>query len=361
AESPELFGDTRLGEAFKERFLPTRFDAAGAALDRGGFPCRKLACPFCHLPIPRSYFETRPFFFSIAGAPFSGKSYFMTSAVWGLRRAFSEDFDLIFNDSDPDLNGRLIEFETSQFLRAPGEPIPKLQKTREFGDGSRSVLINHQATRYLQPFLFTAYAKEGANVDGAKGDAFTIALYDNAGESFLPAAGADDAAAPVTRHLGFSDALIFVFDPTQDARFLPARSNAERRRSPRGANENAAPAAKPDDPFAAAFGLSLAKENDQPRSEPPRVNSNVEQAPTARQELVFTEAIKRTRENLGIDYRTKYKKPLIVVLSKFDVWRDALPDFSARAPWARTMKRRPKFLVERVREISAAARELLKK
>lgn len=401
AESADLFGDSRLGEAFKERFLPIQFDASGAAIDRAGFACRKLACPRCHLTIPRSYLESTPFFFSVAGAPSSGKSYFLTSAIWRLRRVFSEHFDVIFNDSDPDLNSRLIENETSQFLRRDGGSIPKLRKTQELGDEYDSVLINRQETRFLKPFLFSAHLKResvrseipvfGPDAAKTRSDAATIAIYDNAGESFLPAAGVDDASAPVTRHLGRSDALIFVYDPTQDSRFLPAQKRATTAESSRSAQKSSGNATsrtetaqesdsrrkiERSDSFDAsggAFGFALedapnaveTEMENAPKTE--EIAAKIESAPNAfdggvsnvRQELVFSETIKRVRENLGIDYRSKYEKPLIVVLSKFDVWRDAVSDVSFREPWARTPKGAPFFLIDRVRGVSDATRRLL--
>ena len=45
---PSLVGDPRIREAQK-RFLPTRFNAEGLALDEMNSPCHRLACPKCHL------------------------------------------------------------------------------------------------------------------------------------------------------------------------------------------------------------------------------------------------------------------------------------------------------------------------
>ena len=53
----DLLGDPRLGREEQQRFLPTRFDLDGNALDAKGFACQRLACPKCHLPIPRALLE----------------------------------------------------------------------------------------------------------------------------------------------------------------------------------------------------------------------------------------------------------------------------------------------------------------
>jgi hypothetical protein len=62
----DLLGDPRLGPEQQQRFLPTRFDVAGNALGAHGMPCLGLACPKCHLPVPRALLEMGPFFVSQA-------------------------------------------------------------------------------------------------------------------------------------------------------------------------------------------------------------------------------------------------------------------------------------------------------
>ena len=53
AQHPDLVGDPRLGADQPQRFLPTRFNVQGAAIDSRGFACHGLACPKCHLAVPR--------------------------------------------------------------------------------------------------------------------------------------------------------------------------------------------------------------------------------------------------------------------------------------------------------------------
>ena len=87
-----------------------------------------------------------------------------------------------------------------------------------------------------------------------------LTLYDNAGEHFLP--GPDNLDPLHTRHLGRANALVFVFDPTQ----------------------------------ARAAGGST------------------------RQELVLIEAMARIRRYGGMDQRSTIRTPLVVALTKADVW-----------------------------------------
>ncbi len=53
SEHLDLLGDPRLGPERQQRFLPSRFTITGDAIDARGMTCQHLACPHCHLPIPR--------------------------------------------------------------------------------------------------------------------------------------------------------------------------------------------------------------------------------------------------------------------------------------------------------------------
>ena len=75
SESSELLGDPKLGEQFQRRFLPSQFNVAGNAVDANNHVCHKLACPNCHLSIPRSLLQLPPLFISVIGTPGSGKTY----------------------------------------------------------------------------------------------------------------------------------------------------------------------------------------------------------------------------------------------------------------------------------------------
>src|SRR4051812_23771295 len=73
ASHVELHKDLKLGEA-QQRFLPSRFNSQGYALDAKDMVCRKLACPRCHLEIQRDLLEVESLFLSIVGDQASGKS-----------------------------------------------------------------------------------------------------------------------------------------------------------------------------------------------------------------------------------------------------------------------------------------------
>lgn len=53
AESPGLPEDPVLGGGEPLRFLPTRFDVAGRAIDPLGAACSRHACPHCRRELPR--------------------------------------------------------------------------------------------------------------------------------------------------------------------------------------------------------------------------------------------------------------------------------------------------------------------
>ncbi|MGI9178374.1 MAG: hypothetical protein ACR2IT_11040 [Pirellulales bacterium] len=78
---PELRGDPVVADpdAFR-RFGPHEVttDRSGIVKDSLGLEMAERACPRCHLQIPVEMLERRPFFVAVAGAPCSGKTYFLT-------------------------------------------------------------------------------------------------------------------------------------------------------------------------------------------------------------------------------------------------------------------------------------------
>ena len=104
AQHPDLNEDEKLGADHSLRFLPSRFNLEGAAIDARGYPCHELACPECHLKVSRQLFEIPPFFLSILGAPSSGKSYLLAAMTWRMREAFPQHFLMSFEDCDAEAN-----------------------------------------------------------------------------------------------------------------------------------------------------------------------------------------------------------------------------------------------------------------
>lgn len=292
SEHSDLLGDQRLGSDHQTRFLPTRFNVSGEALDVRNFVCHQLACPHCHLGIPRSLLEMEPLFLSIFGAPASGKSYFLAAMTWELRRILPLEFHVSFADADPVMNRNLNEYEESVFSGSSSEeliPLASLiRKTEEQGDLYDTVSYGNQTVSYPRPFLFSVQPQPEHPNGGKRGSlSRTVCLYDNAGESFQP--GKDSAAAPVTRHMAHSAVLFFVFDPTQDSRFQ--RKMVE-----------------------AGCGLTTA----------PR---------TMRQEPILQEAASRIRRYAGLRQGDKHNRPLVVILTKYDAWWKLLGNDAPEDPW----------------------------
>lgn len=284
AAHSDLTGDVRLGNEKLQRFLPTRFDTDGNAIDAMGFQCTNLACPNCHLGVPRAFLEMNPLFLSIFGSPGCGKSYFLAAMIWRLRRLLPTFFKLRFTDADPTANQLLHQYEESLFSnRAPTESVPLanlIQKTEEQGDFYDSVSFGNQAVSYPRPFMFVVQPQEGhRRFERSKKLGRVICLYDNAGESFQP--GKDRPDNPVTRHMAIAQSLLFLFDPTQDTQF----------RQFLGKN---APVAQG--------------------------------TPVRMQDSVLNEAADRIRKLNGLAQGQRHDKPLIVVLTKADLWAHLLPD-----------------------------------
>lgn len=287
AQHPDLVGDPRLGADQPQRFLPTRFTVDGAALDSREFPCRGLACPHCHLAIPRAMFEMAPEFMSIIGAPASGKSYFLAAMTWRLRDILPRCFNVRFDDADAMLNHRLREYESLQFQNPNRSALVAIEKTEAQGDLYDTVLYADQAVSCPRPFVFSLVPLEGhPNYRSAATSARALCVYDNAGEHFLP--GEDSATSPVTRHLALSRVLMFLFDPTQDMRFRRLCSG------------------KTSDPQMKERAERLQRER------------------PVSQDTIFVEAAQRVRRYAGLAQSKKHNRPLIVVVTKFDSWHSLL-------------------------------------
>jgi hypothetical protein len=277
----DLLGDPRLGPMQQLRFLPTRFNLEGNALDARGLVCTKLACPQCHLSVPRSLLEIEPLFVSILGTPACGKSYFLATMTWELRRLLRQAFGLMFTDADVVSNRHLNDYEAALFMHPRKEQYVAvadlIRKTELQGELYDTVMHGDQAVSYPRPFLFMLQPVEAHPFyQRSQEVARILCLYDNAGEHFL--AGQDSAANPVTRHLAHSRFLLFLFDPTQDRQF---RHWCQQQ----GLN---------------APSLSMGR--------------------ISRQEAVLNEAANRVRQLSGMSLDAKHERPLIVVVTKADAW-----------------------------------------
>jgi hypothetical protein len=276
SQHAELLGDPVLGTDAASRFLPSRFSPTGDALDARGMACHTLACPACHLPLPRPCLEIDPLFVSIIGVPASGKSYFLTAMTWELRRTLASQFAVTFSDADTVTNRTLNEYEELLFLPGDVDRFVAIRKTEVHGTALYDQIRQGQQIVSLpRPFLFSF--RPTANHPNAGLSAKVsrlLCLYDNAGEAFEP--GEDTSASPVTQHLAQSRVLMFLYDPTQDARFR-AKCRAV--------------------------------------SSDPQLEGR-----SRRQETILLETAARVRRYSGLSAQQKHAKPMIVIVPKADVW-----------------------------------------
>jgi hypothetical protein len=261
-----------------------------------------------------------PLFFSIIGAPSSGKSYFLTALTWLLRRVLPQHFFVDFTDADPAANGVLGSCEESLFLNPePGRFVPLgdlIRKTELEGELYDTVAFGEQTISFPRPFMFTMQLKPGhPNYGRSSNLARVLCLYDNAGEHFQP--GQDTTASPVTRHLARSRSIFFLFDPMQDHRFREFRRLETR---------------------------------------------SAAQGRVGRQEILLNEAAARLRKHGDFPQNSKYERPLIIVLSKFDEWGHLLDGMEGGDPW-RSKSRSDSTLcgieLDRIEQRSQRLRQML--
>lgn len=282
-----LRGDTVMGPEAMRRFVASVFTAEGDAVDAAGDVCNQLACPQCHLEIPRAVVELQPTFISVVGAPGSGKSYFLASSVERISRRLAEH-EMMFRDAQVDLNAVLSSYRRTLFWADdPDQPVA-LPKTETQGNLYQSVHLKGRDVWFPKPFTFRwlpaidhpSYA-DRAEVGRV------VCLYDNAGEHFLP--GSNRAGNFATDHLRRSNALVFLFDPTQHAPIRPQLRQTS------------------DDPQLSTTGRNYS------------------------QAEVLDEVLERVRRRRGVAGVDRISIPLIVAVTKSDVWsgslgEPALPD-----------------------------------
>jgi len=285
ARHEELRGDLVLGGDYFVRFRPSRFNVAGEALDARGMSCQTLACPRCHLVIPLAFLECEPLIFSLIGVMASGKSYFLAAMTWELRQMLKSRFGLVFTDADAVGNQILNDYEKMLFLQADLDQLVALRKTELQGDLYDIINLEGQQASLPRPFLFTMRpSAEHPSAAAAEVLSRIICLYDNAGEHFQPDPNMDSLTAPGTQHLARARILMFLFDPTQDPRTRDLCKNV---------------------------------------SGDPQL---FEKARTERQALILTEAVLRVRRHAGLAPNRKLDKPLLVLVSKADIWSQLIDE-----------------------------------
>jgi len=317
----DLVGDPLLGSDIQQRFLPTRFDADGLAIDVKGVACQQLACPNCHLIVPRAVVEMEPLFISILGAPAAGKSYFLAAMTWMLRSTLPKHFRLAFADADPQANLILNGYEEQLFLNAKPDELALLPKTQLQGDLYQSVRFGDRVVLYPRPFVFSLRPSNShANVSRVERISRAVCLYDNAGEHFLPG-DHYSPNQPGTDHLAVSRALLFLFDPTQHPQFRRACAG---------------------------------------KSADPQMVSG---ARAHRQDQILHEAASRIRAQTKLPQHQKSARPLIVVVTKYDAWSCLTNQSELKTSWAirKTSSGISALDIENVRRFSDELHRVLSK
>ena len=225
--------------------------------------------------------ELRCIFYSILGSPGSGKSHMLATTTWQMRQAMGSRFKLSISDADPESNRQLNESEERLFFNETPDELATIPKTETEGELYQPVQFGDETIWYPRPFVFVVQPlSDHPHVDKRDEISRSICLYDNAGEHFLP--GGESSISPATQHLTISRGLLFLFDPTQHARFREAcKGNTT-------------------DPQILGTGRSH------------------------RQDQILHEAANRIRTHAGLAQQQKYSKPLIVVVTKMDAWAPTL-------------------------------------
>jgi hypothetical protein len=175
-----------------------------------------------------------------------------------------------------------------------------------------------------RPFMFTLQpGAQHPNYGKSAKVSRVVCLYDNAGESFLP--GADSVSSPVTRHLALSSCIFFCFDPTQDPRF---------RRACVGKSED-----------------------------PQMVHrlSRLDREASVRQDTILLEAIQRVRRHAGLREDELHQRRVVVVVTKWDSWKNLLPEMSKDLPYFDLPGQPVRSLnLDRIRAVSEEVEALLR-
>ncbi|MCH2211282.1 MAG: hypothetical protein MK110_08260 [Fuerstiella sp.] len=315
---PDLDDDEIVTPRGQRRFLPTRLNENGHAIDVKGEVCHHLACPRCHLTVVRASLELNPLFFSILGAPGSGKSYYLAASIWQLRKAFSSKFQIAFGDADPASNRIVNQYEEILFLNNDRNAPVTLPKTEKEGDLYESVVLGGRPVLFPRPFVFSVKPQpQHPRFSHLKSMSRALCLYDNAGEHFMP--GEESSNNPGTQHLSVSKALLFLFDPTQHHEFRNRCSGTS------------------TDPQMGERGWNF------------------------RQDKILLEAESRIRAQTGLRQADRDSRPLIIVVTKYDAWNslmdssDIPPDYFLRT----TRSGKTALDIDRLERMSAKLRKLM--
>ena len=210
ATHDSLRGDPVLGEDVPQRFLATRFNDYGQALDALGLPCTDMACPHCRRVLPPGFTETVHHIISMVGDQSAGKSYYLSVLLKMLPASLFEHFSVVFQDADPVGNAIINEMKQTLFGAQTPEGA-RLVKTQLEGIMYERLPRHGRMVALPKPFVFSV----AAAADPAR--RCSLIFYDNAGEHFQP--GRDSADSPGAQHVASSSGILFLFDPFNNPEF----------------------------------------------------------------------------------------------------------------------------------------------
>lgn len=208
-----LRGDPILGEDAQQRFLATRFNNAGQALDAMGIPSSEIACPHCRRKLPPGFLEMPHHIISLVGDQSAGKSYFLSVLTKVFPATLYRDFGMVFQDSDPTGNAPVNDMRKGLFgAQTPAQA--KLAKTVFEGAMYERLPRQGRMVALPHPFVYTLTS------DDKMREQCALIFYDNAGEHFQP--GVNIVEQPGAQHVASAAGIIYLFDPFNSPEFRRA-------------------------------------------------------------------------------------------------------------------------------------------
>lgn len=280
AVDERMMGDPVLGTHELSRFLSTRFDREGNAIDAYGNSCSGIADPHTRHRLPQGFLELPQFIFSIVGAPGSGKSNYLSILINALQNSLFHQFGMVLKDADPAQNAPLNDMKNCLFGGGSIEQAA-LMKTQMEGRMYLKIKRGERILAYPRPFIYTLARSESHE------GLCNMVFYDNAGEHFEP--GIETSVSPGAQHVASADALFFLVDPTT----LPG------------------------------FRQRLQFHPDPQLKQQGRIDQ---------QDVLLSELEIRIHKALGLSVNEKIQKPLAILLGKCDIWMSLIDRTQFRQP-----------------------------
>lgn len=205
-----LRGDPLLGEDAQQRFLATRFNNAGQALDAKDVPSSEIACPHCRRKLPPSFLGMPHHIISLVGDQSAGKSYYLSVLTKVAPVTLYREFGIVFQDGDPTGNAPVNDMRKALFgAQSPAQA--KLAKTVFEGAMYERLPRQGRTVALPRPFVYTVSADEKLREQCA------LIFYDNAGEHFQP--GVNIVEQPGAQHVASAAGILYLFDPFNSPEF----------------------------------------------------------------------------------------------------------------------------------------------